>query len=58
MAIILAGFMADRGLTDELVIKMLRGACGYAISHNWSSRYMCFPPNSRRRKATSSSART
>ena len=34
MAIILAGFMADRGLTDELVIKMLRGACGYAISLN------------------------
>lgn len=34
MAIILAGFMADRGLTDELVIKMLRGACRYAISHN------------------------
>lgn len=34
MAIILAGFMADRGLTDELVIKMLRGACSYAISHN------------------------
>lgn len=34
MAIILAGFMADRGLTDELVIKMLRGACQYAISHN------------------------
>lgn len=34
MAIILAGFMADRGLTDELVIKMLRGACNYAISHN------------------------
>lgn len=34
MAIILAGFMADRGLTDELVIKMLRGACSYAISNN------------------------
>lgn len=34
MAIILAGFMADRGLTDELVIKMLRGACSYAISKN------------------------
>lgn len=34
MAIILAGFMADRGLTDELVIKMLRGACRYAITHD------------------------
>lgn len=34
IAIILAGFMADSGLTDELVIKMLRGACGYAISKN------------------------
>lgn len=34
IAIILAGFMADRGLTDELVIKMLRGACSYAISKN------------------------
>lgn len=34
MAIILAGFMADRGLTDELVIKLLRGACCYAIAHN------------------------
>lgn len=34
MAIILVGFMADRGLTDELVIKMLRGACGYANEHN------------------------
>lgn len=34
MAIILAGFMADRGLTDELVFKMLRGACEYAIGQN------------------------
>lgn len=34
MAVILAGFMADRGLTDELVIKILRGANSYAIAHN------------------------
>ena len=34
MAIILSGFLADRGLTDELVIKMLRGACQYADSHD------------------------
>ena len=34
MAVILAGFMADRGLTDELVIKMLRGVSSYAIAHN------------------------
>lgn len=34
MAIILSGFMADRGLTDELVIKMLRGACCYAGENN------------------------
>lgn len=33
MAIILAGFMADKGLTDELIIKMLRGACRYGDSH-------------------------
>lgn len=30
LAIILAGFMSDRGLSNELVIKMLRGACSYA----------------------------
>ncbi|MBR4707940.1 MAG: LacI family DNA-binding transcriptional regulator, partial [Pseudobutyrivibrio sp.] len=34
MAIILVGFMADRGLTDELVIKLLRGACKYGDTHN------------------------
>lgn len=34
VAIILAGFLEDRGLTDELVIKMLRGACNYAIGHS------------------------
>lgn len=34
MAIILSGFMADHGLTDELVIKMLRGACCYAEENN------------------------
>lgn len=33
VAIILAGFMDDRGLTDELVTQLLRGACNYAI-HN------------------------
>lgn len=30
LAIILVGFMSDRGLSNELVIKMLRGACSYA----------------------------
>ena len=33
LAIILVGFLADRGLTNELVIKMLRGACLYAQDH-------------------------
>lgn len=33
MAIILAGFLEDEGLSDEVVIKLLRGACNYAVIH-------------------------
>ncbi|MCR4695054.1 MAG: LacI family transcriptional regulator [Pseudobutyrivibrio sp.] len=34
MAVILSGFMVDRGLTEELVIKMLHGALEYGQEQN------------------------
>lgn len=51
MAIILAGFMTDKGLTDELVIKMLRGACFYGIGHNIEFATYVISSEQQRRKS-------